>query len=94
MVDASNAMLKVYVVAIMVPHAPITGQSFGRNDLIVKFLQGARRLNPPLSLTVPPWDLSAVLRVLRDPPSRPLLMAELHPLTLKSDLQSVLSWIQ
>lgn len=38
--------LKVYVAAITAFHAPVAGQSLGRNDLVVRFLKGARRLNP------------------------------------------------
>lgn len=48
--------LKVYVAA---------GQSIGRNDLI-KFLKGARRLNPPPQMVLL-LDLSTVLRALRGP---------------------------
>lgn len=58
-------------------YAPIAGQSVGINKLIVKFLRRARKLNPPCPLTVPSWDLSMVLKALRDPPLKPLLMAEL-----------------
>lgn len=57
-------MLKLYVNAIAAHHAPIAGQSVGINNLIVKFLRGARKLNPPCPLTVPPWDLSMVLKAL------------------------------
>ncbi len=41
--------LKVYVAAIAAAHAPINVQSVGRNNLVVHFLKGSRRLNPPLS---------------------------------------------
>lgn len=61
-------------------------QSAGRNNLIVKFLWGARGLIPPLPLTVLPWDLSRVLRALRDSPFEWLLTTELQPLLLKTAL--------
>lgn len=58
--------LKVLVAAIAVYHVPITGQSIGKNDLVVRFLRGARRLNPPhYPHTIPSWDLSTVLRALK-----------------------------
>lgn len=49
-------------------HALVASQSIGRNDLLIRFLKGARRLNPPHSLTIPTWDLSTVLRALRGLP--------------------------
>ena len=39
--------LKVYVAAIAAFAKPANGQSPGKNDLIIRFLRGARRLNPP-----------------------------------------------
>ncbi|KAL0204602.1 hypothetical protein M9458_002620, partial [Cirrhinus mrigala] len=82
----SPSTLKVYVAAITASHAPIAGQSVGRNNLVVRFLKGSRRLNPPHPLTVPTWDLSMVLRVLKGPPFEPLLGSDLRPLTLKAAL--------
>ncbi len=49
------------VAAITVNLSLEAGQSIGKNDLIVKFLKGAWRLNPPRPQTVPSWDLSIVL---------------------------------
>ncbi len=43
----SPSTLKVYVAAIAASHAPIDGQSVGRNNQVVRFLKGSRRLNPP-----------------------------------------------
>ena len=37
--------LKVYVVAIAPFHAHVAGQYLGRNDMVVRFLKGIRRLN-------------------------------------------------
>ncbi len=47
----SHSTLKVFVAAIASFHAPIAGQSVGRDNSVVRFLKGARRLNPPRPLT-------------------------------------------
>ncbi len=44
------------------PIAPIASRSVGRDSVVIQFLQGARRMNPPRPCTVPPWDLLTVLR--------------------------------
>ncbi len=69
----SHSTLKVFVAAIAAFHAPIAGQSVGRDNSVVRFLKGARRLNPPRPLTVPTWDLPTVLRALKGPPFEPLV---------------------
>ncbi len=46
----SHSTLKVFVAAIAAFHAPIAGQSVGRDNSVVRFLKGARRLNPPRPL--------------------------------------------
>ncbi len=38
---------KVYVAAIAANHDPVEGKSVGKHDWVVRFLRGARRLNPP-----------------------------------------------
>ncbi len=43
----SLSTLKVYVAAIAVNHSLEAGRTIGRIDLVIKFLRGARRLNPP-----------------------------------------------
>ncbi len=58
------SMLKVYVAAIAANHSLEAGRTIGRNDLVIKFLRGARRLNPPRPKTMPTWDLSIVLGAL------------------------------
>ncbi len=40
----SPSTLKVYVAAISASHAPINGQSVGRNNRVVRFLKGSKRL--------------------------------------------------
>ncbi len=43
----SPSTLKVYVAAISAHHDPVEGRSVGKHDLVIRFLRGARRLNPP-----------------------------------------------
>ncbi|KAI2663788.1 ORF V: Enzymatic polyprotein [Labeo rohita] len=82
----SPSTLKVYVAAIAASHAPIAGQSIGRNNLVIRFLKGSRRMNPSRPHTIPTWDLSTVLRALKSSPFEPLSDADLKTLTLKSAL--------
>ncbi len=80
----SHSTLKMFVAAIAAFHAPIAGQSVGRDNSVVRFLKGARRLNPPRPLTVPTWDLPTVLRALKGPPFEPLQSTNLRSLSLKT----------
>ncbi len=57
----SPSTLKVYVAAIAAHHDAVDGRSLGKHDLIVRFLKGARRMNPSRSPLVPSWDCSIVL---------------------------------
>ncbi len=68
----SPSTLKVYVAAIAANHDPVEGKSVGKHDWVVKFLRGARRLNPPRPPSIPSWDLSLVLRALQQGPFEPL----------------------
>ncbi|XDV35989.1 hypothetical protein PO909_005843 [Leuciscus waleckii] len=61
--------LKVYVAAIAAFAEPALGQSLGRNYLVIRFLRGAKRLNPPRPPSVPIWDLSTVLEAMNRPRS-------------------------
>ncbi len=47
----SPSILKVYVAAIAANHDPVEGKSVGKHDWVIRFLRGARRLNPPQRLT-------------------------------------------
>lgn len=78
---------------IMAYHAPIAGQSIGKHDLVVRFLRGSRRLNPPHPNTVPSWDLSILLRALRDPLFEPM-KSDLRPLSLKTTLLLALALVK
>ncbi len=64
----STSTLKVYVAAIAAHHDAVDGKSLGKHDLVIRFLRGARRLNPPRPHLVPSWDLPSVLSALRGPP--------------------------
>ncbi len=43
----SPSTLKVYMAAIAANHDTVEGKSVGKHDWVVRFLRGARRLNPP-----------------------------------------------
>ncbi len=90
----SHSTLKVFVAAIAAFHAPIAGQSVGRDNSVVHFLKGARRLNPPRPLTVPTWDLPTVLRALKGPPFEPLQSTDLRSLSLKTALLLALASVK
>ncbi len=90
----SHSTLKVFVAAIAAFHAPIAGQSVGRDNSVVRFLKGARRLNPPRPLTVPTWDLPTVLRALKGPPFEPLQSTDLRSLSLKTALLLALASVK
>ncbi len=90
----SHSTLKVFVAAIAAFHAPIAGQSVGRDNSVVRFLKGARRLNPPRPLTVPTWDLPTVLRALKGPPFEPLQSTDLRSLLLKTALLLALASVK
>ncbi len=78
--------LKVYVAAIAAHHDAVDGKSLGKHDLVIRFLRGARRLNPPRPHLVPSWDLPSVLSALRGAPFEPLQSVELKFLSLKTVL--------
>ncbi len=90
----SHSTLKVFVAAIAAFHAPIAGQSVGRDNSVVRFLKGARRLNPPRPLTVPTWDLPTVLRALKGPAFEPLQSTDLRSLSLKTALLLALASVK
>ncbi len=90
----SPSTLKVYVAAIAASHAPIDGQSVGRNNLVVHFLKGSRRPNPPCPVTVPTWDLPTVLRALKSHYFEPLQSVVLRLLTLKTALLLALASVK
>ncbi len=90
----SPSTLKVYVAAIAAHHDAVDGRSLGKHDLIVRFLKGARRMNPSRPSLVPSWDLSIVLAGLQRGPFEPLDSVELKFLSLKTALLTALTSIK
>ncbi len=90
----SPSTLKVYVAAIAAHHDAVDGRSLGKHDLIVRFLRGARRLNPSRPPLMPSWDLSIVLAGLQRGPCEPLDSVELRYLSAKTALLTALTSIK
>ncbi len=90
----ASSTLKVYVAAIAAHHDAVDGKSLGKHDLVIRFLRGARRLNPPRPHLVPSWDLPSVLSALRGAPFEPLQSVELKFLSLKTVLLSALATVK
>ncbi len=72
----------------------VDGRSLGKHDLIVRFLKGARRMNPSRSPLVPSWDLSIILAGLQTGPFEPLDSVILKFLSLKTALLTALTSIK
>jgi len=70
-------MLKVYVAAIAAFTKPAPGHSLGKNDLVMRFLKAAKRLNPPRPPSVPMWDLSTVLEAMKGAPLKPINLLDM-----------------
>ncbi len=90
----SPSTLKVHAAAISAYHDHIDGKSIGKHDLVVRFLRGARRLNPPRPPSIPSWDLALVLRALQIAPFEPLQSADLRILSMKTLLLVALASIK
>ncbi len=43
----SSSTIKVYTAAIVAFHTPVAGCLVGRDSMVIQFLRGARRMNPP-----------------------------------------------
>ncbi len=84
----SPSTLKVYVAAIDAHHDPVDSESLGKHDLIIRFLRGVRRLNPPKT------DLPLVLTALQRAPFEQLDSAELRTLSIKTVFLTALASIK
>lgn len=84
----------MYMAAIVASHCTVGGRSLRKHDLIVRFLRGARRLNPPRFLLIPSWDLTLVLQALQRYPFEPLQSVELSTLSMKMALLIALTSIK
>ncbi len=62
---AVSPILNAYVAAIAANHDPADGKLVGKHDWVIRFLRGARSLNPTRPPSIPSWDLSLVLRALQ-----------------------------
>ncbi len=80
----SPSTLKLCVPAISTHHDPVEGKSVGKHNLVVRFLRGARRLNPPRPPSLPSWDLALVLRSIPTAPFEPFQSVELKFLSMKT----------
>ncbi len=78
-------------VSIAAHHDAVDGRSLRKHDLIVRFLRGARRLNPPRPPPVPSWDLSTILVGLQRDPFEPLDSVELKFLSKTALLTALTS---
>ncbi|KAL0204609.1 hypothetical protein M9458_002627, partial [Cirrhinus mrigala] len=92
--DLSASILKVHVAAISANHDLVEGRSVGKHDLVIRFLIGARRLNPPRPHFIPSWDLAVVLQALQQDPFEPLQSVKLNALSLKTALLTALSSVK
>ncbi len=90
----SPSTLKVYVATIAAHQDAVDGRYLGKHDLIVRFLNGARRMNPSRSPLVPSWDLSIILAGLQWGPFDPLDSVELKFQSLKTALLTALTSIK
>lgn len=80
----SYSTIKVYVAALSAHRGLIDGISVGTHKLVVAFLRGVNRLNPPCRIMIPQWDLNIVLESLCTLPFEPLSTADIKWLSLKT----------
>ena len=90
----SPSTLKVYVAAVAAFTEPRRAQSLGKDELVIRFLRGAKRMNPPRPPSVPIWDLSIVLEAMKAPPFEPLESVDLKYLSLKTVFLTALSSVK
>ncbi|KAI2646122.1 G1/S-specific cyclin-E1 [Labeo rohita] len=93
-IHLSASTLKVHVAAISANHDMVGGRLVGKHDLVIRFLRGARRLNPPRPHLIPSWDLAVVLQGLQQDPFEPFQSVELNALSLKIALLTVLTSVK
>ncbi len=89
-----SSTIKVHTAAIAAFRAPIAGRSVGRESVVIQFLRGARRMNPPRPRTVPLCDITTILRALKGPPFEPLQSSSLRVLSLKTALLLALALVK
>ncbi len=94
LLDKGRSPSTLKVAAIAASHAPIAGQSVDRNNKVVCFLKGSRRLNPPRPFTIPTWDLPTVPGALKGPHFELLQSVDLWSLLLKITLLLALALVK
>ncbi len=87
----SPSTLKVYVSANTAHHDKVESRSLEKYDLIIRFLRGARRSNPPKPCPIPSWDPSEVFSGQQ---RAPFESVELKILSLKTALLTSLTSIK
>ncbi|KAL0150306.1 hypothetical protein M9458_054414 [Cirrhinus mrigala] len=87
----SAATLEVHVVAVSANHDFVEGRLVGRHDLLIRFLRGVRKLNPPRLHLIPSWDLAVVLQ---QDPFESLQSVNLNALSLKTALLTALTSVK
>ncbi|KAI2655651.1 hypothetical protein H4Q32_024245 [Labeo rohita] len=72
----------------------VEGRSVGKHDLVIRFLRGSQRLNPPRLHLIPSWDLAVVLQALQQDPFEPLQSVDLSVLSMKMALLTGLTSVK
>ncbi len=80
--------------AIAANHDTVGGRLVGKHDLVIRFLRGAWRLNPPRSRLIPSWDLTVVFQALQRDPFEHLQSVEFSALSMKTALLTVLTSVK
>ncbi|KAL0162067.1 hypothetical protein M9458_041463, partial [Cirrhinus mrigala] len=80
----------VHVATISANHDLVEGRSVGKHDLVIRFLRGARRLNPPRLHLIPSRDLAVGLT----DPFEPLQSVDLSVISMKMALLTALTSVK
>ncbi|KAI2668473.1 Protein P [Labeo rohita] len=80
--------------AISANHDLMEGRSVGKHDLIIRFLRGARRLNPSRPNLIPSWGLAVVLQALQQDRFEPLQSVDINALSMKMALLTALTSVK
>ncbi len=84
----------VYVATIAANHNTREGRSVGKHNLVIRFLRGAQRLNPPRPRLITSWNLNVVLQALQTDPFEPLQSVEFSALDIKMALLTALTSVK
>ncbi len=84
--------LRFMLLLFLLTITPVEGKSVGKHNLVVRFLRGARRLNPLMPPSLPSWYLASVLRGLQTAPFE--LLQSFEFLSMKTLLLTALASIK